>query len=45
MSFDDWAFKQCVNLGHEIVSIKGEDGVNIKWVNTTTGEEFDLCKK
>ena len=42
MTFDEWAFEQCVILGHEIKSIQNEEGVNIKWINTTTKEEFVL---
>lgn len=43
MDFDEWAFMQCVLLGNEIISVKDENGENVKWVNTTTNEEF-LCK-
>lgn len=42
MNFSEWSFIQCVTLGHEIRAVKNESGVNIKWVNTTTGEEFYL---
>lgn len=40
MDFDNWAFKQCVLLGNEIVAIKNEAGENINWKNTTTGEFY-----
>lgn len=42
MNFDDWSFQQCIILGHDIISIKDESGMNIKWINTTTKEEFIL---
>ena len=45
MSFSDWSWEQCMVKGHEIVSIKDSDGENIKWVNTTTGEEFFIYKE
>lgn len=43
--FDSWAFKQCVTNGQEIEGVKGADGENIKYVNTTTKEEFHLGDK
>ncbi len=42
--FDEWAFEQCVTNGYRIDSVKNDEGVNIKWVNTTTGETFILDK-
>jgi hypothetical protein len=42
MTFDKWAFIQCVQLGHTIDSIKDELGINIAWINTTTKERFYL---
>ena len=43
-AFDKWAFEQCVINGHRIDSIKDSKGENIKWVNQTTGEEFQLIE-
>ncbi len=43
--FDSWAFTQCVINGHSIEGIKGNGGENIKYVNTTTKEEFVLGDK
>ena len=43
--FDSWAFEQCVTNGHEIKGIKGSSGVNVKYINTTTKEEFSLGDK
>jgi hypothetical protein len=40
--FDTWAFRQCVVKGHKIQGVKNEHGVNIKYINTTTLEEFEL---
>lgn len=44
MTFEAWAWQQCMVMGHEIVSIKDTQGENIKWVNTTTEEEFLLME-
>jgi len=43
--FDAWAFEQCAIKGHEIKGIKGSNGANIKYINTTTNEEFSLGEK
>ncbi len=40
MEFDEWAFVQCVIQGDRIEAIKGDDGINIDWINTTTQELF-----
>ena len=43
--FDSWAFEQCVTKGHTIVGVKNDSGINVKYVNTTTEEEFVLGEK
>lgn len=40
--FDEWAFIQCVTLGHKIDAIKNDLGINIAFINTTTLERFYL---
>ena len=45
MTFKDWAWQQCMVKGHNIVSIKDENGENIKWENTTTNEEYVVDKE
>ena len=39
-SFESWAWQQIMVKGHSVVSVKNAEGINVKWVNTTTGEEF-----
>ena len=39
-SFESWARQQIMVKGHSVVSVKNAEGINVKWVNTTTGEEF-----
>lgn len=44
--FDKWSHRQCNVKGHIIEGVKNRDGVNYKFVNTTTKEEFlfeDKC--
>ena len=42
MTFDEWAFIQCVTLGHRIDGIRNDQGINIAHINTTTKEIFYL---
>lgn len=43
--FNKWAFEQVQVKGNVIVSLKDETGRNVRWINTTTNEEFTLDNK
>ena len=47
-NFSDWSFEQCVVKGNKIIGVKDSSGVNFKFINETTKEEFilgDRCKE